>query len=982
MAGSEDDTRGTDPAPAPAPGPTHAPSHVVCLGASAGGLEALAAFFDRMPARSGAAFVVVQHLAPDHKSLMAELLARHTEMPVLVADEGTRVQPDTVYLIPPRKNLAIVGGHLRLTEKPHGAPLNLPIDLFLRSLAEDQAERSVAIILSGTGSDGMRGLQAVKAAGGLVIVQDAASAKFDGMPRSALSTGLADYVLPPEEIGAQLVQSITQTAGPATAAPPLWATDQESLAALLSTIRRQTGIDFSQYKPGTVLRRIERRMHVQRITTLADYAALVRQSPREVTTLCKEFLIGVTKFFRDPEIFESLEKTVIPALLAETSPHEPLRVWVPGCATGEEAYTLAILFHEAIEAARRPADVKIFATDIDREALDQAALGSYPDSIVADIAPERLQRFFIGNGETFQVTRPLRQSVVFAPHNVAADPPFARLDLISCRNLLIYLEPALQRRVLATFHFALRPGRYLLLGPSESIGDLGTYFRPVDARSKIFQRTAEVALPLLEALPSESLTAPLARLGRFEALGRTSEADVALDRAVRDLVERHAPPAVLLNERLELVHTFGDLHWLLRIPRGEASLNMFTMLPRRVGSVLNLCAQKALRDDVPVRHAGVAYELGEHRGELDLLVRPVQDRRLQSKYLLVEFVRHGHELAPQGADATGGAQQAEERRWAELHTELQHAKDSLQATIEELETSNEELQATNEELLSSNEELQSTNEELQSVNEELLTVNAEYQSKIHELSQLTHDIDNLLRSTSVATLFLDENLTIRRFTPDVSAVISLIPRDLGRPIEHFAINLAGVDFFAELRRVVATRKGSEHEVIGPDGRVFLMRALPYVVDGTATGSVVVTFVEVTRIKDTERRLQWILDSLPEHIAVLDPRGAIVLVNAAWRRFAEENGGAVSGPGSVGVGVNYLEICERARGDGAEAARTVARGLRDVLSGHLSNFRYEYPCDSPGVPRWFVMHAAPLAGPAGGAVVSHIDMTRTRQERVP
>jgi two-component system CheB/CheR fusion protein len=950
------------------------PTFVVGLGASAGGLEALEKFFDSMPATSGLAFVVVQHLSPDYKSLMVELLSKHTAMSVLRAETGTLVERDTIYLLPPKKNLVIVRGRLELTEKVHGAGVNLPIDIFFRSLAADQAEHAIGIVLSGTGSDGMRGVRAIKEAGGLVVAQDPGTARFDGMPRSAVSTGLVDYVLSPEDMPEQLARYARHLYASAGLRPqPPGVTEDDGLVEIISLLRRHSGVDFTHYKPSTVHRRIERRMGICDVHSLPDYATYVRQTPRELAVLYKELLIGVTKFVRDAEAFESLQRHVLPKLVEEAKLTDTLRVWVPACATGEEAYTIAMLLAECMEEAKRYVDVKIFATDIDRDATEFGGIGIYPDSIAADLSSERLTRFFTRKGDGYQVNRQLRQMVLFANQNLINDPPFTRLDLASCRNVLIYLDGTLQQKVLAGFHFALKPARFLFLGSSETIGDLADCFRPVDSKWKLYQSVEGVRPPVTERMPRA-----LGDSSRsFRDPTRTSPGDAAvIEHCYQTLLEEYAPAALLVTEQHELVHSYGAAASMLRLRPGSASLNVLTLLPKQVASVVSLATHKAVRQGGEVAYSDVPMKSGEDLTTVTIRVRPVTDPRGRRTDLLVVFEREAQKTSGSSAPMASVSLEAEQRL-ADLQQELQYTKENLQATIEELETSNEELQATNEELLSSNEELQSTNEELQSVNEELHTVNTEYQAKIQELVDLNSDVDNLLRSTSIGTIFLDEQLQIRRFTSSVTELLSLMPRDVGRPIDHISLGSLGDTFLPDLRRVLELGVTAERSIMGRDGRRFLMRTLPYLTEDGQQRGVVVTFVDVTALRRVEEKLQDVLDSLPEHVAVLDRAGTILLVNEGWRRYSIERG---ADPVSSGPGASYLAACAHVDGLRGPDAAALQRGLLDVLEGRVARFTYDYLGSPSGVPRWFMIVAAPMHGPEGGAIVLHVDVTdRKRAE---
>jgi two-component system CheB/CheR fusion protein len=789
---------------------------VVGVGASAGGLEALEGFLRALPPSTGMAFVIVQHLSPDHKSHMAELLSKHTAMRVLMAEDGMAIAPNTIYLIPPGKVLLVRAQLLRLEER--GAGLALPVDALFRSLAEEFRDRAAGVVLSGTGSDGTRGVRALHEAGGLVVVQDPPTAKFDGMPRAAISLGIADHVIPVAQMAEKLVYFAQHAQTTASVPPPHASREEDAFHQLMDLLRRQTGVDFSRYKSTTISRRIQRRMAICQLEELGDYVALAQQNPREVGTLFKELLISVTRFFRDPDVFDVLRREVIPSLVDRTRPGETLRVWVAGCATGEEAYSLAMLFEEYFEAGGRPREVKIFATDIDRDALEFAGAGVYPASIVADVAPERLERFFVRQNDSFQVARFLRQRVVFANHDLTKDPPFSRVSLVTCRNVLIYFNQEMQGQVIGGFRFALRPGGYMLLGNSETPGDLGAELVAVNTGAKIFRRT-EVRSRLPEPREGAGFGLPgAASPGSSSATRPTLEPHIHEAFAV--LLGAYAPPSVLFTEQHEVLHIFGEPSPLLRFNSGAASLNLLQLLPPQVASVVSLATHRVLRSDEPACYHAVPTD----RGLATVTVRPVP-RRSGGRLFIASFAIGQPEdpLEPPGTVSADAGRQI-----TDLQQELQFSRENLQATIEELETSNEELQATNEELIASNEELQSTNEELQSVNEELHTLNGEYQRKITELVSLNDDINNLLINTRLGSIFLDSQLRITRFTPAISQVMNLLDRDIGRPISHLSFRFNAGGFFSTLDTVLRTKEAIERDYILPDGQAFILRVAPYV----------------------------------------------------------------------------------------------------------------------------------------------------------
>ncbi len=954
---------------------TSAPGHpggfggfVVGVGASAGGLDALERLFGALPADTGAAFVVIQHLSPDHKSMMDNLLSRYTAMPVRVAEHDMPLTADAVFLIPPAKSMRVAGDRLMLTPKPeHG--LSLPIDIFFGSLAEQCADRGIAVVLSGTGSDGSRGLPAVNAAGGFVFVQEPASAKFDGMPRSAVGTGLADVVAPAEELAARLATHLRAPRGATlrllAGGGPAGAT--EPLDGILELLLASGGIDFRDYKPATVLRRIERRMQVQRATTLAAYRDTLAASTDEQAVLRRELLIPVTRFFRDTEVFEQLAEQVLPALVERTDSMEPIRVWVACCATGEEAYTLAMLFAEALGKLGRSRPVKIFATDVEAAYLDQAAGGLYPDTIAAEVSGDRLERWFIERQGGWAVRPEIRQMVIFARHNLVADPPFTRMDLVTCRNALIYFQPAAQERALRRLQYALLPGGHLLLGPSESLGVLHRDFASLPGRAKIYRLLRRDRLGLhMEAATRHLPMTQRHALRRRSAEQAVPEAPAWVAQGQRELQQAYLPPSLLVGPARELLHVYGSASELLQMAEGQATLDVLKLLPRELSWPASLLLQAADADGHSLSAAPVTLGSGAQARRIRLVARKLVHEGSAATLLSFEALE-----AQPASEAESVALDIEQRKRVEsLERELDLTHESLQATIEELETANEELQATNEELMASNEELQSTNEELQSVNEELYTVNSEYQEKVDVLNSVNADLENIAKATATPTLFVDDQLRLMRFTPELMQLFKVRDGDRGRSIEDFANLLEYPELFNDLRRTLADQVATEREVQSRDGQWWLARIQPYLARAPGSTKAVMSFVNVTSLKDSQR-MQAILDSLAEHLAVVDVQGTIVRVNAAWRRFAADNGDPDlrhSGPGA-----NYLQVCARAALEDGDA-RTAYDGLADVLAGRRGQFSFQYPCDSAGRRLWFLMHVAPVRHPGGGAVVSHVDIT--------
>jgi two-component system CheB/CheR fusion protein len=878
--------------------------HIVGIGASAGGLDSLERLFEHLPVDTGMAYVVVQHLSPDFKSLMDELLARRTRLPIRQAVDGTLVEPNTVYLLPPMKEMIIRQRRLLLSDRDPRLGLTLPIDLFLRSLARDVGDRAVAVILSGSGSDGARGVQEVDKAGGRVFCESPDTAQFNGMPLSAIRTGAADQVLPPEEIAL----AIAAVAHPQdTDAPEGRSAEEErGIGAILRLLHDEYAIDFSQYKAGTVTRRIERRLSLNRSLDIDMYVEQLRSDPRELSSLYEDLLIGVTRFFRDEDAFAALEQRVIPTLLdrASPSPDEQIRVWVPGCATGQEAYSIAMLLHEALAARRRPLKMKILATDVHKASLDVASTGYYTEQQVAGIDANRLHHFFRRKGSGYQVLPALRESIVFAPHNLIRDAPFTRMDLISCRNLLIYFQPHAQQTVLTLFHFALKPGGLLFLGSSESPGGLLDEFDAVDDHARIFRKRRDISLP-------RDLRLPLPRSGTLPRplpppLPRPSGVNPPLLALYDHLLDRFMPPSFLVDEQGHLVDTFGGVEKLLKVKARRPTQNLLDMLSDDLRTVVYGALHRLRRDRTAVTYPAV---LTTDAGRpVSLVAEPLMDAGMLT-HALISFVEadgqdtRSRPLVEPGSTLTvvtrafSPADELSIQQRHALEEELAHAKEHLQAAIQEQETANEELQATNEELVAANEELQSTNEELHSVNEEMYTVNAEYQKKNLELQELNNDIEHLLNGTEVATMFLDRELRIRKFTPRIAETFRVLPQDVGRPLRTFAHDLTHPNLMADLERVLETGAAIETETRDKRQRCLFLRLLPYrgrsrnASDVSATGTpplssdgVVLTLTDISALQHARARLAQLS-------AIVESSGDAILGKSLDGVIQTWNGGA-------------------------------------------------------------------------------------------
>jgi two-component system CheB/CheR fusion protein len=810
--------------------------HIVAVGASAGGLDSLERLFSSVPNDTGMAFVVLQHLSPDFKSLMDELLSRRTQMPVRQAEHDMAVEPNTVYLLPPMKEMIVRRGRLLLNDRDPRHGLTLPIDLFFRSLAQDAGERAVAVILSGSGSDGSRGVQEISKAGGTVFCESPDTAQFNGMPLSAMRTGTVDQVLPPEEIAAAV--TALGRSEPDTPAMPPRSDEERGVDAILRLLRDEYAIDFSHYKAGTVTRRIERRLAFNRSLDIDMYVEQLRSDPRELSSLYEDLLIGVTRFFRDDDAFSVLEHRIIPELVERTDADEQIRVWVPGCATGQEAYSIAMLLHERLSARRRPVKVKILATDVHKSSLEIASAGLYSEEQVAGIPPERLRQFFTLKPNGYQISQALRESIVFAPHNLIRDAPFTKMDLIACRNLLIYFQPHAQKTVLTLFHFALKPGGFLFLGSSESPGGLIDEFDTLDEHAKIYRKRREVRLP-------RDLKLPLPRAGAIPrvpvpAAARTPAVGTQLLNVYDRLLERFMPPSFLVDEQGQLIDTFGGVESLLKIRARRPSHNLLDMLGDDFRIVVSGALHRVRRDLESVRYPAamipgdgrqfelIAEPIRDAHGALTHVLLSLADSRTASTAVLVppfaDVLGAGLDLSSQESAALAGLSIDQQHA---LEEELAYTKEHLQAAVQEHEAANEELQATNEELIAANEELQSTNEELHSVNEEMYTVNAEYQKKNVELQELNNDIEHLLNGTEVATMFLDRQLCIRKFTPRIAETFRVIPQDVGRPLRTFTHDLVYPTLMADIERVLQDGSTVETQTWDKRQRCLFLRILPY-----------------------------------------------------------------------------------------------------------------------------------------------------------
>jgi two-component system CheB/CheR fusion protein len=863
---------------------------IVGIGASAGGLAAFEQLFTHLPPKSGMAYVVVQHLSPPHKSILPEILQRYTSMPVSQVTDGVEVEPNTVYVIPPGSDLALRGGRLRLTRSGSGRELRLPIDFLFRSLAEDQGERSIGIVLSGTGSDGSLGLKNIKAEGGLTIAQEPDTAEFSDMPRSAIATHDVDFILPPAKmgdliqkyVGHQVLDSYPHSESEAQI--PVG-----GLQKLYHLLRSKTGNDFSLYKQSTLQRRIERRMKISLVKDMDEYLRYLNAHPEEIEALFQEMLINVTHFFRDPEAFNVLaEKAIRPLVVQKHAARAPIRVWVTGCSTGEEAYSLAIIIQEQLQALNANCKVQVYATDLDAKAIEIARRGFYTDGSLENVSAERLQAFFQQEEEGYQIKKSIRDVMVFSTQNMISDPSFSRMDLVSCRNVLIYLEPVLQHQLFLQFHYALNPDGILFLGNSESLGGSKDLFVAVDRKYKIFRRKDMVAPDQFQ---------PRNRLRQRDALTAAPGAELHApqsgglrDRVEKALLEEHTPPCVVIDQKHSVLYIHGRTGKYLEPVMGEVNNNIIRMaregLKTELASALHTVA--SLRKTV--RREGIQVKTNGDYQAINLTVRLLDGPPDTPDLILVIFedistIRH----EPLGSGSSG---KRGNRRIVQLETAFKEKDEYLHTVINELEETNQDLKATNEELQAANEEMQSANEELetskeelQSINEELNTINAELQSKNEELGRINNDIFNLLTSTEIATIFLDLDLQIRRYTPAIQRIYKFLPTDIGRPIAHIVSSLDYPNLIADIQQVLDDLVPKSTEVVAKDGTWYLINIKPYrtlerVIDGA-----VITFVDITDQKrgDVLRRLGTILHDSNDAITMQDFSGNIL----AWNRGASQ-----------------------------------------------------------------------------------------------
>ena len=896
MASKKSDVK-IDPPPARRRGESASGTGVpiVGIGASAGGLEALEGLFRAIPASSGMAFVLVQHLDPSHASMLTAILQRSTAMPVLEVEDGMAVAQNHVYVIPPNRDMVIFRRKLQLSAPEQAYGHRLPIDGFLRSLAEDQAKLAIGIILSGTGRDGTEGLRAIASAGGLTIVQDPATAKYDGMPTSAIHAGWASLVLPVEKMpeallaGKRMATSRTE---------PLELPQKSSgLNRVLQSLRSGTGTDFSKYKRSTVSRRIQRRMYLQDIDDIDVYARYVKEHPGEVQLLFKELLINVTSFFRDPEAFATLKAEVLPRLVEGKPADYVFRVWVAGCATGEEAYSIAIVLSEFLESSGQGFRVQIYATDLDQDAIVVARAAVFSPSISQDVSPDRLQHFFVKHEHGYQIRKEIRQLVVFAVQNLIKDPPFTRLDLVCCRNVLIYLEPKVQDLVIGTLHFALKPGGALMLSPCESVGKHTDVLTPLSVKWKIYQanrsgvsQSPGIAGGLIYGMePSQHEAAG--------AVTRVKEAEMQqlMNRA---LIRSFAPASILTDPKGDILYVHGETGKYLQPAPGPSRFNAIEMAREGLQPELGAAIVKAAGSGLATLNRKLTVKVNGGHQTIALSVRPMRGEGTGEDLLLVSFQDLPRTAARSRKGAKGSSGPVAAPEVEELERTLAAARENLQSVIqeqqasnEEFTSSNEELQSTNEELQSTNEELETSKEELQSANEELMTVNAELQSKIEQLTDMQNDMKNLLDNTSIGTIFLDERLAIRRFTPEAAKVFRLVQSDVGRPLADIKSDLEDEDLLVKAQEVLETLVPCECGVRTRGGTWFLTRIRPYRTFDNVIEGVVLTFTDITQriqseaVREAAQSLaEAVVDTVRDPLMVLDSALRVVSASRSFFQF--------------------------------------------------------------------------------------------------
>jgi len=847
--------------------PEKKPFPIVGIGASAGGLEALEEFFQNVPKNSSMAYVVISHTDPGRSSLLPDIIQRRSDIPATVVKDGMKVESNTVYLPPSNRDLVLEDDIFRLKEQQRGSTLRLPIDTFLKSLADSHGEQACCVILSGTGTDGTQGLRVIKEKGGITVVQTTESAKYEGMPESAIGTGLADFIIRPSEMPERLIECFFT--GAYVPKPEEAVVEDEFPAAIskiITTISTRTGHDFSAYKKSTLIRRIQRRMTVTRVLSPQKYLTYLHHNPGEIESLFQDLLIGVTSFFRDPEAYEFLKKEVLSNLIARRPEHEAFRVWAAGCATGEEVYSVVILVMECLDELGIRRDIQVFGTDLDHTSIEKAREGVYPENIAADVSPERLKSFFEKENNNYRVRRAVREPVVFAAHNLLKDPPFSRLDLLVCRNLLIYLEPRAQKKLLPLFHYSLKPSGVLFLGSSETIGEFADLFTPIHKKWSVYRRVdVSAALQPIVEFPTGGKAAATAVERALAGQQPQAEGgDIALAAATtRLLLELHTPGCVVVNRRGEINYVHGRTGKYLEPAPGRMSVNVVDMAREGLRFELASALRSVVANGETVRRVALRVKTNGGFQDFNLTVKPMGKPEPLKNMIVILFEEiPPHRIRRQRKKKGDGTPDTGTERTMELEREVARVQQDHRIAMEELETSNEELKSVNEELQSSNEELQSTNEELessreelQSLNEELSTVNAELHEKILELSQSYETINYVLNSTGIAILFMDRDLTVRRFTQEATKLINLIGTDIGRPLAHISLNIDYDRFLDDVKAVIVEEKTFENEIRTRDGHAYSTKIMPYRDQKGQVSGAVITFINMDSLLEAKKCLK-------------------------------------------------------------------------------------------------------------------------------
>lgn len=865
---------------------------IVGIGASAGGLEALEQFFMFMPANTGISIVIITHLDRTHASIMPELIKKYTKMPVFSIKEGMKAEPNTVYVIPPNANIQVKNNILHLSKQEKSHHENLPINYFFESLAQEKKEHAIGIILSGSGSDGTLGLKAIKSEGGIAIVQDPLTAKYDGMPQSAVNSGLVDYVVPVEKIPDQIIACLRHDGSQEKKISP-------ELQEIFMILKAHTGHDFSSYKFNTLYRRIEKQMYVHHINKTSDYVKFLRTHPQEINTLFKDILIGVTRFFRDKEAFEILKRNVLAKLFKNKPDDYCIRVWIPGCSSGEEVYSIAIIIRECFDEMKRYYTVQIFGTDIDLIALEIARAGVYSDAIANEIEPERLKRFFIKEKKLYRVKKEIREMVVFGVQNIIKDPPFTKLDLICCRNLLIYFNPQLQKRLLPIFHYSLKPKGILFLGTSEAIVGYDEFFRLIFKKWKIFERKENISY--IYSGYNFSNFPRISDAGHVGVpdLNRSGER-MEIDVAIRSfLINNYVPSCALINKKGDIIYSHGKVNRYFDLDEKKRPINLFDIVPSKIKNKLSVAIRKAIAQHKTIRYQKFLPEKTKNVSfNITLKISPVLEPNAMRGLVFIVFEESAGSKFKASLKEKYGTPAKMSKRIIKLEEELQFTKEDLQSTIEELQSSNEELQSTNEELQSTNEEIETSKEELQSLNEELVTVNTELQNKIDQLASINDDMSNLFNSTEIAAIFLDSKLCIKLFTPKTQDVIHIIKSDIGRPLQHLAMNIKYENLIADAQEVLKSLQPKQIETIDKNKNYYLIRILPYRTLSNVIDGVIIIFDDITQHKLSESKLselntalndsviytKSILDAISQPMLVLSENFRVILANRSYYHF--------------------------------------------------------------------------------------------------